>query len=246
MRILLMWIPRLNITTASVVRHGTVLALFALLVSPRDAAASPFSLSRATIGGATNTDFRLDELKSHADISAGPEYLASASTNLEFGPFTSYLTGRVKVATNGTDRFARAEASVDDSWTCPIGEGCLNLVLLAQMNAIVAFDGILDPLIASVIAGVDGTDESSLSVFFSYLFPDGMFSFRACYEAGDAFVRAELGCGTVLQAGFDRSNGTHIDLTNRLVLGVDATGAHTVAFNEILPWILHSNTWTIR
>jgi hypothetical protein len=221
---------------------GVALMVASLLIGTSDAAADPFTLSKATAGGGAVVDFRSDEIESEAALAAGPGYSASAYTDRRYDPFnnTSQLTGGARAATSRFNQFARGEASTEDLWECE-GGGCIvgpgapgfNVGITSRIR----FDGVLDPLIADLIAGIDGTDESSLSVYFSYAFPDGTFTFLSCYEPGNAFERAESGCGTPIEAYFDREDGTHVDLTDRLVFGTNAAGAPTVAFNESLAWV---------
>jgi hypothetical protein len=229
--------------TARSVRHGLSVALLAVLGFPGEVAAEPFSMSQVTVGGATVVGGGPQVIVSDAEFVAGPGYSASAYTDRDTIASPQGVAGGARSATNGQDQNARAQAFVLDTWRCPANSVCASTVPIAPMIARVAFDGILDPLIAALISGVDGTDESSLSVFFNYVFPGGSFTFNACYEPGPAFERAESGCGTPLEAYISTPADGQLDLTDRVVLGLNTAGQTTVAFDYSLSWFSTTVPW---
>lgn len=206
-------------------------------------------MSRVSVGAGSPTDFRTDGPDTSASVSAGAGHEASAYTD-RFNDVVGnvwHLRGGATAATSGADQRARAEAAVEDGWSqCPDGN-CGSTVPLGgtPMSSRIIFDGVLDPLIASLIEHPEivATDSSSLDVFFQYVFPAGTFTFEACYEAGNAFERAESGCGTPLRAEFAAADGRQVDLTSKLVLGINALGQHTVAFDEARGWSLFNGKW---
>ncbi len=148
------------------------------------------------------------------------------------------LSGGVSARTNDADQLAVASAHVESTWDCPTGN-CLTDRPIAQAPLLVrvAFDGIVDPLMLTDPTAT-ATEEASLEILFQYQFPGGSFEFRACYEAGTPFDRAESGCANFFEASFTDTTGQR-SLTDRLVFGP----GNTVSFDWALPWNVQSNEW---
>jgi hypothetical protein len=232
-------------TARGLTRSALVLALLTMLSAPRVVAASSITISTATVGGVVVTGGGPDTLTSSASAGGG-NHRADAQTNPHRGlQGTDDMRAGARALTNTFNQVARATAEMSDTWSCPSPGICGVLPtpdMPLQFLAHISFDGVLDPLIVDLVNGIDGTDESSLEVFFQYQFEGGTFSFGACYEPGNAFDRAESGCITPIYATFERGGHPTLDLTSRLVFG----NGGAVSFNESLDWQLTNGSFDDR
>jgi hypothetical protein len=219
-----------------------ILIVLAVLPAPRDAAADPFSLSKVTVGGGTFSDGGPFDLVTKAEVTAGAGHVASAYTDQLTRLTNQGLSAGARAGTSGEEQSARAEAP---SWTPGSARTARSSATSRRWRPHLVGR---HPRPAHRLADRRRRRHrsSSLSAFFSYTFPYGTFSFQACYEPGNAFDRAESGCATPLEATLDKSDGTHVDLTNAIVLGVNALGQTTVAFDFGLGWLVRMDPGTTR
>lgn len=207
-------------------------SLFATLAAPAIGRAETITLLKATAGGATVQAG--GGITQNADNVVTPgTYEAHARTTVLDGA----LTGGVSARTSDADQLAVASAHAENVWRC-VEQNCADLGIFQRpMFARVSFDGVLDPLMLTA-PDATTTEEASLELWFQYQFPGGTFEFRACYEVGTPFDRAESGCATFFEASLTDATGQH-DLTDRLVFGP----GNAVSFDYAVPWGLGANNW---